>query len=58
MIQPIRPYEPGEDMTGISVYDGDVLEEGGGVAYNPNNLKDQWYISKQFMANYEEVPSD
>ena len=56
LIQPMRPYEPGEDMTGISVDEGDVLEEGGMVAHDPENPNSQWYIAKDFFEkNYEAV---
>lgn len=52
--QPMRPYIPGEDMSGISVNKEDTLEEGGMVAVNPDNPKDQWYVAKQFfLDNYE-----
>ena len=51
--QPMRPYIPGEDLTGISVWDGDTPEDGGMIAMNPKNPKDQWYVSKEFfIANY------
>ena len=54
--QRMRPYVPGEDMTGISVSSGDVLEEGGMVAVNRDNPTDRWYVSKEFFeANYERV---
>lgn len=55
-IQPMRPYVPGEDMTGISVSPEDTPEEGGMVAINSDNPEDQWYITPEFMAtNYEEA---
>jgi len=55
-IQLIRPYIPGEDMNGVSVSPEDSLEKGGMIAINPQNPKDQWYISKDFFnKNYEEV---
>lgn len=47
--QPLRPYIPGEDMTGISVWEGDVLEEGGMIAMNISNPDDKWYIGKEFF---------
>jgi len=57
-IQEMRPYIPGEDLTGISVNKEDTPEEGGMIARNSNNLKDQWYIGKQFFIdNYEAVES-
>ena len=52
-IQPMRPYIPGEDITGISVSPEDTLEEGGMIAINPECDADQWYIAKAFFdANY------
>lgn len=54
-VQPMRPYIPGEDLTGISVSTEDTPEEGGMIAVNPTNPVDRWYISKEFFeANYEE----
>jgi hypothetical protein len=55
-VQPMRPYIPGEDLTGISVSPENTPEEGGMIAQNPMNPKDQWYVAKDFfLANYEEV---
>jgi len=52
--QAMRPYEPGEDLSGISVNAEDTPEEGGMIAVNANNPKDQWYVGKKFFAdNYE-----
>lgn len=54
--QPMRPYVPGEDLTGVSVNKEDTPEEGGMIAFNPDNLEDQWYVAKKFFEeNYEEV---
>jgi len=54
--QPMRPYVVGEDLTGISVWEGDVLEEGGMIAQNPKDASDMWYVAKQFFRdNY--IPS-
>jgi hypothetical protein len=55
-VQPMRPYVPGEDMTGISVSDEDTPEEGGMIAVNPGNGADRWYVAKQFFQdNYIEA---
>ena len=55
LVQPMRPYIVGEDMSGISVNKEDTPEEGGMIAVNPNNSEDKWYIGKEFFsANYEE----
>jgi len=54
--QPMRPYVPGEDMTGISVGSEYTPEEGGMIAHNPTDPDDQWYVTKQFFEeHYEEV---
>ena len=54
--QSMRPYEPGEDMSEISVSEEDTPEEGGMIAINASNPKDQWYVAKAFVeANYEAV---
>lgn len=55
-LQPMRPYVPGEDLTGISVNEEDTPEPGGMIAFNTNNTADQWYVGKEFFEdNYEEV---
>lgn len=52
----MRPYVPGEDLTGISVDKEDMPEEGGMIAVNPANQEDKWYVGKAFFeANYEEA---
>lgn len=52
----MRPYIPGEDLSTVSVAAVDTPEEGGMIARNPLNHKDQWYVAKKFFAdNYEEV---
>lgn len=48
-LQPMRPYIPGEDLSGISVSPEDTPEEGGMIACNPKNMKDQWYVAKTFF---------
>ncbi len=53
--QEIRPYIPGEDMTGISVSQEDSPEPGGMIARNSDNHLDQWYVAKDFFEkNYRE----
>ena len=55
-LQPMRPYILGEDLTGISVWDGDEPEEGGMIAVNPNDPNDKWYVAKKFFQeNYVEA---
>jgi len=54
--QLMRPYVPGEDMREVSISPEDSLEEGGMIAINSDNPKDQWYVAKKFFnENYEEV---
>lgn len=47
-VQPMRPYVPGEDMTGISVSVEDTPELGGMIAIGADNGA-KWYISKEFF---------
>lgn len=55
-VQRMRPYEQGEDMTGISVNKEDTPEIGGMIAVNPYNSEDRWYVAKKFFQdNYEEA---
>jgi len=55
-LQPMRPYIKGESMEGISIAIDDAPEEGGMIAFNPNDLTDKWCISKEFFnTNYELV---
>ena len=54
--QLMRPYKPGEDLTGVSVNPEDTPEEGGMIAVNRENPKDKWYVGKEFFEkNYEEA---
>ena len=44
----------GEDLSDISVNSEDTPEEGGMIARNSCNHKDQWYVAKAFFEeNYE-----
>lgn len=54
----MRPYIPGEDLSGVSVSPTDEPKEGGMIARNPNNHTDQWYVAEQyFKDNFgQEVP--
>jgi hypothetical protein len=53
-LQAMAPYEPGEDLSDVSVSAEDTPEEGGMIAYNAANPNDKWYVSKEFFeANYE-----
>lgn len=56
-LQAMRPYIPGENLTGISVNKEDTPELGGMIAVNANNSEDRWYVAKKFFEdNYE--PAD
>jgi len=55
-VQPMRPYIPGEDLTGVAVCQTNTPSLGGMIAVNPQNLVDKWYVSKDFFINnYTEV---
>lgn len=57
-IAEMRPYCPGEDLSGVSVSEVDTPEMGGMVARNPENHADQWYVAKAyFEANFEPIES-
>jgi len=59
LLQPMRPYVVGEDLSGISVNAEDTPEQGGMIAINPHNANDKWYVAKRFFEeNYEEVKID
>lgn len=54
--QEMRDYVPGEDISHVSVSPEDTPREGGKIARNSKNHKDQWYINPEFVAeNYELV---
>jgi hypothetical protein len=43
----VRPYEAGEDMTGIHVPVGATPQEGDYIVRDPANRADQWLVSAQ-----------
>lgn len=45
----MRTYEPGEDLSKISISSVDIPELGGMIARNPENPNDQWYVSKKYF---------
>jgi hypothetical protein len=56
----LRPYVPGESLSGVSVNDEDVRagspKPGDMIARNPKNHNDQWLVSeKYFKDNLEPV---
>jgi hypothetical protein len=58
-ITPMRPYVPGEDLTGVSLTEGVVPEEGGMIACDPNNESDMWYVAPEYFEdNYEEYNNE
>lgn len=46
--QEMRPYVPGEDLSGISVSKEDTPEKGGMIARGADN-RACWYVSKRFF---------
>jgi hypothetical protein len=61
-IAELRPYIPGESMSGISIGDADRAagspKAGDMIARNPNNHNDQWLVAAQYFAdNFEEASS-
>lgn len=60
-ISELRPFVPGEDMTGIALSPEDVKagspKPGDWIARNPNNHDDKWIMSGQYFidAKLEEI---
>ncbi|MBI2240283.1 MAG: hypothetical protein HYU59_05705 [Magnetospirillum gryphiswaldense] len=54
-VQPMRPYVPGEDLSGISISAEDTPELGGMIAMNPANTSDKWYVARTFFENNYEL---
>lgn len=55
--QPMKPWQPGMDMSMVSVSDADrengSPKEGDMIAINPDNETDMWLVSKKyFEENY------
>ena len=46
----MRPYVPGEDLTGVSISGEDTPALGGMIARNPRNYADQWYVAEKYFA--------
>lgn len=59
-VSELRPFVPGEDLSGISVSDEDQPpREGDMVARNPDNHRDKWLVSQEyFAANFHTEPID
>lgn len=46
----MRPYVPGEDLTGISVSpNDDPPNDHGMIARNRDDHSDQWYVSREYF---------
>lgn len=49
----MRPYQPGEDLTGVSISDFDKNngspKEGDMIARNPERHTDQWLVAKEYF---------
>lgn len=49
----MRPYVPGEDVTGVSVSEADASagspKLGDMIARNPENHDDQWLVAKKYF---------
>ena len=59
-IAELRPWRPGDDLTGVSVSAADIAagspREGDMIARNPTNHADQWLVAAAYFAdNFEEV---
>ena len=60
-IAEMAEWEPGFDMTGVSISKPDALhgspKKGDMIARNPKNHEDRWLVSMEyFEANFEEMP--
>lgn len=59
-IAELRPWEPGDDLYGVSISDADVAagspRQGDMIARNPKNHADQWLVAAAyFAANFKPV---
>lgn len=60
----LRPYEPGEDVSGISINEDDRTLRGSPkvgdmVARNPTDHGNVWLVEKQYFAdNFDPLPVD
>ena len=53
----MRPYVPGEDLTGTLLLDLAEFQEGDMIARDPDNPEQQWYMNKSYFLNdMVEVP--
>ena len=59
-IAELRPYVPGEKLSGVSISDVDKQagspKQGDMIARNPKNHADKWLVAAQYFAdNFEEI---
>jgi len=47
----MRPYVPGEDLSGVSVGAGFTPKEGDMIARDPSNPADVWHVDGDFFRN-------
>jgi len=47
-----RPYEPGEDLSGISVSEADDPKVGGMICRNSERPEDQWYVNREYFKEH------
>ena len=62
-IAELRPYEPGEDLEGVSISSADKKagspKAGDMIARNPKKHADQWLVEAKFFAeNFEPLSED
>jgi chlorite dismutase len=52
----MRPYIVGENLSNINISTEITPKEGGMIARNPMDHKDQWYVTEEdFKENMEEI---
>jgi hypothetical protein len=55
----LRPYAPGEDLSGVSISEEDHSngspQEGDMIARNPDNHADQWLMAKVYFEKHLEL---
>lgn len=59
-IAELRPWKPGDDLTGVSISDADKNggspKAGDMIARNPKNHDDRWLVAADYFAeNFEPV---
>jgi hypothetical protein len=55
----IRPYIPGEDLSGVSVSALDnPMTDGGMIAMSIDNSEDKWYVARDYFDKNFELKED